>query len=146
MRQKVALGNHAWFKYEQVIVFDGVCNWCNFWVTFTITRDPSGKFKFGLLQSDQAKEIIDALGLSVDDFQTFLLIEQGKVYQKSTAALRVLRQLTGFWPLLYCFIVVPKTLRDGVYDFIARHRYQVFGKSESCMLPDPKQRHKFLEV
>ena len=145
MHEKVDAGNHNWFKYERVIVvFDGVCNWCNFWVTFTITRDPSGKFKFGLLQSDEAKEIMNALGLSVDDFQTFLLIEQGKVYQKSTAALRVLRQLAGFWPILYCFIVVPKTLRDGVYDFIARHRYKWMGKSQTCRVVAPEDRGRFV--
>lgn len=144
MRLKVDAGKHEWLKYERVIVFDGVCNWCNFWVTFTIARDPSGKFKFGLLQSDQARQIMNALGLSVDHIETFFLLERGEVYQKSTAALRVLRQYSGFWPLLYCCIVIPRAIRDTVYDFIARHRYKWMGKSESCRVPTHEDRSRFV--
>ena len=144
MRQKVDLGNHEWMRYERVIVFDGVCNWCNFWVDFTMSRDPSGKFKFGLLQSDQARQIMNALGLSLDDFGTFFLLEQGEVYQKSTAALRVLRHLSGFWPLLYSCILIPRAIRDTFYDFIAHHRYRWMGKSGTCRVPTPEERGRFV--
>jgi len=145
MHERVDVGNHDWFKYERVIVFDGVCNWCNFWVNFTIARDPSAKFKFGLLQSAQARQIMDVLGLAVDDFQTFLLLERGEIFQKSTAALRVVKQLSGLWPLFYyCCIVVPSPLRDAVYDFIARRRYRWMGKSSTCRVPTREEQGRFV--
>ncbi|MFZ1503779.1 MAG: DCC1-like thiol-disulfide oxidoreductase family protein, partial [Nitrospira sp.] len=87
-------GSHQWARHERVIVFDGVCNWCNAWVNFVIAHDPHGKFKFGTLQSDQGQQILETLQLSTKDFSTFLLLEQTRVYTKSTAALRIVRHLS----------------------------------------------------
>ena len=97
-----------------------------------------------MLQSTQAKQILQELQLSAENFETFLLLEQGRIFTKSTAALRIVRQLSGFWPLFYIFIVVPRPLRDAVYDFVARHRYQWMGKADACRVPTPNDRARFV--
>lgn len=135
---------HEWAGHDRVIVFDGVCHWCNAWVNFTLARDPHGKFKFGTLQSENAQQILKDLHLPADDFETFLLLERGRVFTKSTAALRVVRQLSGLWPLLYIGIVIPRPLRDAVYDYIARRRYRWMGKSETCRVPTQAERERFV--
>lgn len=128
----------------RIILFDGVCNVCNASVQFAIKRDPKGKFKFAPLQSDVAKPFLEQLGMSLTAFDSVVLIENDKVYTRSSAALRIARQLNGLWPVLYVFIFVPKFIRDFVYDFIGRNRYKWFGKRESCMLPSPEERKRFL--
>jgi len=135
---------HEWAKYERLILFDGVCNWCNAWVNVTIAHDPSGQFKFGTLQSEQAQRILRDLDLSTTDYQTFLLLEGGRVSTKSTAALRVIRQLSWWWPLYYICVLVPAPLRDGVYDFVARHRYQWMGRAATCRVPTQAERDRFV--
>ncbi|QPD05857.1 MAG: hypothetical protein Nkreftii_003631 [Candidatus Nitrospira kreftii] len=135
---------HEWTKYERLILFDGVCNWCNAWVTVTITHDPDGKFKFGTLQSEQAQRILHDLNLPATDYQSFLLLEVGHVYTKSTAALRVLRQLSRWWPLYYVCMLVPAPLRDVAYDFVARHRYQWMGRAATCRVPTQAERDRFV--
>ena len=136
--------SYDWAEHERVIVFDGVCNWCNAWVNFAIDRDPHGRFKFGTLQSEQAQQILKDLQLSTEDFTTFLLLEQTRVFTKSTAALRVVRHLSGFWPLLYIGIVIPRPIRDGFYDYIARRRHKWMGKADTCRIPSPDQRERFV--
>ncbi len=135
---------HKWAEYERVIVFDGVCKWCNVWVNFTLARDPHGKFKFGTLQSPQAQQLLKELRLPVADFETFLLLERGLVFTKSTAALRIVRHLSGWWPLLYLGIAIPLPLRDAVYDYVARRRYRLMGKSETCRVPTLAERERFV--
>ncbi len=136
--------SHEWARYERIIVFDGVCNWCNAWVSFTIDRDPHRKFKFGTLQSESAQQILKESHLSTEDFETFLLLEHGRVFTKSTAALKIALHLPRFWPLLYLCIVIPRPLRDAVYNYIARHRYQWRGKAEACRVPTPAERERFM--
>lgn len=135
---------HEWAGHERVIVFDGVCNWCNAWVNFTLDHDPHTKFKFGTLQSQPAQQILTELRLPPDDFKTFLLLEQGRVFTKSTAALRIIRQLSGLWPLLYVGFVIPRPLRDALYDYIAHRRYRLMGKSETCRIPTQAERERFV--
>ncbi|MBL8036241.1 MAG: DUF393 domain-containing protein [Nitrospira sp.] len=135
---------HEWTKYERLILFDGVCNWCNAWVNFTITHDPGGQFKFGTLQSEPAQRILHDLHMPITDYQTFLLLEEGHVYTKSTAALRVLRQLSRWWPLYYLCVLVSAPIRDVVYDFVARHRYQWMGRTATCRVPTQAQRDRFV--
>ena len=129
---------------ERVIFFDGVCNFCSFWVKFVIRRDPQGEFRFAPLQSPQGREACRALGLPEEPLQSVILKEEGRYFTQSTASLRILRRLTGFWPLTYAFIVVPAPLRDLVYRFIASHRYRWFGREESCFVPTPEIRSRFL--
>lgn len=135
---------HEWATQERLILFDGVCNWCNAWVTFTRTHDPHGKFKFGTLQSESAQQILKDLRLPSDDFETFLLLERGRVFTKSTAALKIVRQLSGLWPLLYIGIVIPRPLRDAIYDYVARRRYRWMGKAVTCRVPSPAERDRFV--
>ena len=130
---------------QHIILFDGVCNLCNTSVQFVINRDPNHRFNYAPLQGDTAKDLLansDSPGLDLD---SVVLVEDGKVYDRSTAALRIARKLTGGWPLLYGFIIVPKFIRDGVYNWIAKNRYRWFGKQDSCMIPTPELQSLFLD-
>ena len=135
---------HEWTKCERLILFDGVCNWCNGWVNFAIAHDPNRRFKFGTLQSEQAQRILRDLDLPTTDYQTFLLLEEGHVYTKSAAALRVLRQLSWWWPFYYVGVLVPVSLRDAVYDFVARHRYRWMGRVATSRVPTQEARGRFV--
>lgn len=130
---------------QKIILFDGVCNLCNGSVQFVLKRDRDGVFKFASLQSDFGGGILTRYGLPTDDYNSFVLVEGDRIYTKSTAALRVARNLGGFWNLLYGLIVIPSVLRDAVYGFIARNRYRWFGKRESCMIPQPEWKSRFLD-
>jgi predicted DCC family thiol-disulfide oxidoreductase YuxK len=126
---------------KPVVLFDGVCNLCNGMVRFVLARDPRGTFRFASLQSAAARRLL----AGAVPPETIVLIEAGKTYTKSCAALRIARGLRFPWPLLYGFVAVPRPLRDLVYDWVARHRYAWFGKRESCMLPAPELRGRFME-
>ena len=129
---------------ERTIFFDGVCSFCSFWVRFVIRRDPAGKFRFAPLQSPPGREACRALNLPEEPPQSVILKENGRYYTQSTASLRILRELTGLWPLLYALIVVPAPLRNLVYRFIAANRYRWFGKNDACFIPTPEIRSRFL--
>lgn len=129
---------------KSVLLFDGVCNLCNSSVNFILARDPKAKFRFASLQSDEGQELLQAFEDRPSDLSSVVLIEDGQLYARSDAALRVARQLSGGWPLLYAFIVLPRALRDAVYDWVARNRYRWFGKRDSCMMPSPELRNRFL--
>ena len=128
---------------ELIILYDGVCSFCNSAVDFVIKRDERSVFKFAPLQSNVAKKILSDNNLSDIDFSSFLFIEKNIIYARSTAALKVCRYLDGWWPLMYGFIIVPKKLRDGVYNWVARNRYRWFGK-RSCEIPNAEIRSRFL--
>lgn len=130
---------------QPIIFFDGVCNLCNSSVQFVIERDNREVFKFAALQSDFAAKTLSAFVLEVKQGDSFVLLEDGKVYEQSTAALRVAKKLNGLWPLLYIFIFVPPFIRNTVYRFVARNRYQWFGKQESCWVPTPQLKRRFLD-
>ncbi len=127
-----------------VILFDGVCNFCNGAVNFTIKRNKDKTIKFAPLQSEAGRELVKQYGLPENDMRSFLFIENEKIYNRSTAALRVCRHLKGLWPLCYGFIIVPPFIRNGVYDFIAKNRYKWFGQKEECMVPSADVRARFL--
>ncbi len=129
---------------ERIILFDGVCNFCNASINFVMDHDPKYRFKFAALQSDFAKEKLAKAGLSTSDFDSVVLIEGDKVYTRSTAALRIARLLSGAWPLMYGFVIVPPFIRNAIYDLVARNRYRWFGKSENCRLPSPEERARFI--
>jgi predicted DCC family thiol-disulfide oxidoreductase YuxK len=128
-----------------VILFDGVCNLCNGFVTFVIARDPRGRFQFGSLQSPAAARLIEKTAPDRPVPDSLLLIEDGRVWTRSAAALRILRRLTFPWPLAYLFVVVPRPVRDWIYDRVASHRYRWFGKREVCMVPTPELRSRFVD-
>jgi len=127
-----------------LLLFDGVCNLCNGFVNVVIDHDPSGYFKLGALQSEEARPYLDAYGVDPEALDSVILIENGRVYRKSTAALRVARQLPAPWPAAYAFIAVPRPLRDFVYDIVASNRYDWFGQRDSCRMPTPERTARFL--
>ena len=131
---------------EKVILFDGVCNLCNASVNFVIDRDPDMQFRFASLQSDFGQEKLKALGKRTDEYSSIVLMDGDRVYERSTAALRVARRLKGAWPLLYAFIVIPPSIRNFVYDFIAKNRYRWFGQEDACRLPSPELKARFLDA
>lgn len=129
---------------QHIILFDGICNLCNSAVKFVLKRDKNSVFKFASLQSDVAKKLLSKTHVSNMDAGTFVLIENGKTYIRSTAALKVCKHLSGLWPFMTLFMVVPKFIRDWVYNLISKNRYRWFGKQDACMIPSPEVKDKFL--
>ena len=129
---------------SSVILFDGVCNLCNAGVQFVVARDPAGHFQFAPLQSTTAARLIASSGVrALPD--SIVLVEDGRVWTQSTAALRIARRLRFPWPAAYAMIVVPRPMRDWIYNLVARNRYRWFGKREACMVPTPALRARFLD-
>lgn len=128
----------------RIILFDGVCNFCNFWVNFIIDRDKNNKFKFAALQSEAGQNLLQKFKLSTTDFDTFIFIEGEKYYMKSSAALRIARHLNFPFNVLYYFIFVPKFIRDYIYSLVANNRYKFFGKRDVCRVPTEEEKEKFL--
>ncbi len=130
---------------KPLVLFDGVCNLCNGFVQFVIERDPAARFQFGALQSDAAQRLLASAGCSSPETpETVVLLEDGRVFTRSTAALRIVRRLSFPWPLAYGFILIPRPLRDAIYDSVARRRYRWFGRREQCMMPTPELQRRFL--
>ena len=129
-----------------VVLFDGVCNLCNGSVRFVIERDPRKHFQFAPLQSATATRLISGSADRLAMPDSIVLVDDGRLYVRSEAALRIARRLRFPWPLLWVFMAVPRNLRDWVYDVIARHRYRWFGKRETCMVPSTEIRDRFLEM
>ena len=129
---------------QAIILFDGVCNFCNSSVNFIIDRDPKNYFTFGALQSIKGQALLERYGLSQTALDTLILIESKQIYSRSTAALRIAKRLSGLWPLFYCFVIIPRFLRDPIYGLIAKYRYKIFGKREVCRVPTPEEKARFL--
>jgi|ERR1051326_2349917 predicted DCC family thiol-disulfide oxidoreductase YuxK len=128
-----------------VVLFDGICNFCDWSVDFVIDRDPAGYFRFAALQSNAARPLLARCGLPAEHLGNIVLFEDGVCYGRSTAALRIVRRLSAPWPLLYALIIVPRPLRDALYDWFGRNRYRWFGKRDVCRAPSPETRERFLE-
>ena len=127
-----------------LVLFDGVCNLCNAAVRFIIPRDPRGLFQFAPLTSEAAARALASVPLA-ERPDSVVLIDEGRVFTRSEAALRILRRLAFPWPLAYALILLPRALRDWGYDAIARRRYRWFGRHEQCPIPSPSIRDRFLE-
>ncbi|MFY0543512.1 thiol-disulfide oxidoreductase DCC family protein [Brevibacillus sp. H7] len=128
-----------------ILLFDGECNLCSGTVQFILPRDRSGSIRFASLQSSIGKRLLAHYHYPSDEISSVVLIDNGRLYTKSAAVLRVTRKLRGIWPLLYAFILIPAPLRNTLYDWVARNRYQWFGKREHCLLPRPDWKDRFLE-
>ncbi|HEX5657031.1 MAG TPA: DCC1-like thiol-disulfide oxidoreductase family protein [Polyangiales bacterium] len=126
-----------------LLLFDGVCNVCNAIVLFVVDRDPKEHFQFASLQSELGERTLREHGLPMD-LNTVVLIEDGKAYVRSSAALRVARGLRWPWPALYTLMLIPRSLRDALYTSFASRRYKLFGKSEQCRIPTPELRRRML--
>jgi predicted DCC family thiol-disulfide oxidoreductase YuxK len=129
---------------KQIILFDGVCNFCNFWVNFVIKRDKKDLFRFGALQSEKSKDLTNKFNFDTSNLDTFVLIAGDKFFTKSTAALMICKELNGLVKIMYPLIFFPKFFRDFIYDLIAKNRYKLFGKKDSCRIPTEEEKKKFL--
>jgi len=130
---------------RHVIIFDGICNFCNGAVNFIIKRDAKGLFVFTPMQSEIAAKLIEEYEAPKVGFDTFLLIKNGTCYYRTDAAFEIARDLTGLWFLFRIFKVLPRGFRDYFYRAFARNRYTLFGKKDVCMIPTPELKNRFLE-
>lgn len=131
---------------KKIILFDGVCNLCNNSVQFVIKRDKNDVFRYAALQSDVGQQLLKQRHIDTIAVDSIILIEPGVAYYiKSDAALEIAQHLGGLWKLSAIFSWIPATIRNRIYDFVAKNRYKWFGKQESCMIPTPELRAKFLD-
>jgi predicted DCC family thiol-disulfide oxidoreductase YuxK len=128
-----------------VVLFDGICNLCNWSVQFIIKRDPGGYFRFAPMQSDVGRRLLEMHGFRPKASDTFILIEEYRCLTKSDAAITVAKHLTGLWPVLRFLTIIPKTVRNWCYDVVARNRYRWFGKKETCMIPSRELLDRFIQ-
>lgn len=129
---------------KPVILFDGVCNLCNKAVQFIIKRDPPCRFKFASLQSDFGRQLLKKNNLSPTIFNSFILYQDNKVYTRSDGALKMLAHLKG-WKWTKIFFIIPRFIRDGVYNLISKNRYRWFGKKDECMIPTEELKARFID-
>jgi predicted DCC family thiol-disulfide oxidoreductase YuxK len=128
---------------EKILFFDGVCNLCNFFIDFLIRQKPDATLFFAPLQGRTAQQKLEHS--LTKDVQSVIYLKDGKAYRESSAALMVLADLGGIWTMARVFLIVPVFVRDGVYRWVARNRYKIFGKRETCRLPTPEERRQFLD-
>lgn len=126
-----------------IVMFDGECNLCNKSVQFILKRDQNDYFLFSSLQNDTAKKLLEQYD-SHHHIESLIFIEKGKIYEKSSAALRICRHLNGIWKIGYLGLIIPKPFRDYLYSIIAKNRYHWFGKRDSCMIPSSEIQKRFL--
>lgn len=131
-------------RNKGIVLFDGYCNLCSASVNFIINRDRKDYFRFVAMQSDEGKKTLFPYKSSMKDNNSVVLIENFIAYNKSTAALRIVRKLNGLWPLLYLFIVIPRPIRDFVYMIFSKNRKKWFGKKNTCYIPNENYKIKFL--
>tara|TARA_B100000949_G_scaffold225031_1_gene228898 strand:- start:57 stop:452 length:396 start_codon:yes stop_codon:yes gene_type:complete len=129
---------------QKIILFDGVCNLCNGAIQFVIKHDRKSVFKFAAIQTEEGKKLLQKFNIDPAKTDSLILIANDKAYIKSSAALRIARELDHLLPLLYIFILIPGFIRHGIYDLIAKNRYNWFGKRESCMMPTEELNSRFL--
>ena len=133
---------------KKIVLFDGICNLCTGTVTFIIKRDGKDKFRFASLQSEVGKQLMEERHIDPTSNNSIIVIEpQVAYYVKSTAAIEIAKELGGLWPVLQVFsYLLPEGIRDSIYEFIAKNRYKWFGKKDSCMIPTPALKSKFLDT
>lgn len=129
---------------KSVILFDGVCNLCNVSIDFILKRDKKNQFLVGALQEEAGQKLLSKFEVNPEYLDSLVLIEDEKIYFRSTAAIRIAKHLSGLWPIFYGFIILPPSIRDGIYNLIGRNRYSWFGKKNTCRLPSTEEKAKFL--
>lgn len=129
----------------QLILFDGVCNFCNSSINFIIDHDPEKYFKFAPLQSELGQSILEQFNKNTDDFDSVILLKKNQLFQKSDAAIEITKHLSGSWKYLAVFGILPTFFLNFFYDIIAKNRYRIFGKTETCRIPTPELRERFCE-
>ena len=133
-------------KYdENIVIFDGVCNFCNSSVNFIIRHDPNVKFLFVTMQSKRTQKLLTQYQIDSNKTDSIVLIKNGKAFIKSGAVLEIAKGLSGIWPIFYVFKIIPSSLRNYLYDLFAARRYKLFGKKDACMIPNAELRERFLD-
>ncbi len=127
-----------------VLLFDGVCNLCNTSVKWVLLRDKKGEFKFAAIQSEAGQSLLKSFGLENQPLESVILISGRQAYIKSDAAIKVASKLGGIWTIALVFRLVPRPVRDAIYNWVAKNRYRWFGKQEQCLLPQPEWKDRFL--
>lgn len=140
------LGLSSENQEKNIVIFDGVCNFCSDAVAFIYTHDPKGQYYFAPLQSEKGRQLLLDNGLDPLSIETFLLVKNNKAYTKSDAGLEIIRDLSGLWKLLFVFKLIPKPIRDFMYTSFAKNRYKLFGQKQSCMMPGPNLRKRFVDL
>lgn len=130
---------------KPILLFDGVCNLCNGAVQTVINMDKNGQFRLASLQSETGQILLKKFNLPTEELSTVVLVDKEKAYLRSDVPLEVMRQLGSGWQLFYIFKIIPRFLRDGIYNWVARNRYRWFGKKEACMIPTPEVKQRFLD-
>ncbi|MES3629323.1 MAG: thiol-disulfide oxidoreductase DCC family protein [Longimonas sp.] len=131
---------------HSVLLFDGVCNLCNGFINFIIDQDPAGHFKFGTLQREPARSFLFSAGYDPDILDSVVLVQEGRIYRESTAALRALKRLGLPWSLLSAALALPRPVRDAVYRQVASSRYAWFEKRSQCRIPTPDIQERFIDI
>jgi predicted DCC family thiol-disulfide oxidoreductase YuxK len=132
---------------KHIVLFDGVCNFCNDSVRFIMKRDKNDLYRYASLQSDLGRRLTSERGINTDEIDSIILIQPGEAYYiKSDAALNIAKNMSGLYPLLGIFLYLPHGFRNFFYDYIARNRYKWFGKKEECPMPSKDERDKFLDT
>ena len=127
-----------------VVLFDGVCNFCNGTVNFIIEHDKAGYFKFAPLQSEIGEKLTAENGIDKTETDSVIVIEEDAAYTHSDAAMKIARRLDGIWSWAYFLRIVPKPIRDAAYKLLAKNRYRLFGRRDECIMPTPDVRARFL--
>jgi len=144
IKHKLILSKKEGNEINYVILFDGVCNFCNSSVNFIIDNDKSNLFKFASLQSSYGQDALSKFNLPTDSFSTLILVDGNTFYTRSGAALRISKHLRFPHNLYYAFIIVPPFIRNFFYDIVARNRYKWFGKKDACRIPTSEEQNKFI--
>jgi len=129
---------------KAIIIFDGLCNLCTGSIIFIIKRDPRAFFSFAAFQNEGGRKLLEDFGLTPDEMTSIALIEEDRLYTRSTAVLRIVRKLRAPWPVLYAFFIIPKFIRDPLYDWVARKRYRWFGQLDQCFMPSEELNSRFV--
>ncbi len=130
---------------NKVLLFDGVCNLCTWSVQFILRHERQGEVTFASLQSQAAKTILKDFDRESEEIESVIYIKHGRIYDRSNAALEVIKEFGPIWRLLLVFKVLPRPLRDALYDLIAKYRYKIFGKRDVCYVPERDISHRFLD-
>ena len=130
---------------KPILLFDGVCNLCNGFVQFVLSNEKNSNINFASLQSEIGQKLLKDFKVTQKGLESIVFIENGKVYEKSSAVLKIARHLKMPWNLASAFTIVPQFLSNGVYDLVAKNRYRMFGKKEVCWIPEPKWKSRFID-
>jgi predicted DCC family thiol-disulfide oxidoreductase YuxK len=143
--EKEFLLNQNGNKLKNIIIFDGVCNLCNSSINFIIKRDKAKKFFFTPIQSDKAKELMSKYHFNTQEINTLILIKDEKCFSKSDAVIEITKELSSYWYIFSYLKILPKSMRDYLYDVLSSNRYKLFGKKNVCMIPTKELVDRFLD-